>query len=398
VTSASDVASTSEPIRALPLRRLERAVGIVFGHDPAADAAPLDGAPAEAAVTPVEALSEVIRGALLREPCVVSFSGGRDSSAVLALATAVAREAGLAEPVPVTLRFAGVESTEESGWQQLVIDHLGLREWEIVTVGEELDLLGPIARRTLRTHGLLWPVNAYVHVPVFERAQGGSALTGFDGDGLFGGWRWARAQQVLGGHARPVLRDARRVALACAPAPVRAPFMRPALAHGAPWLRPVGRLRLTLTARLEAAFEPRRWDDRVAYYARWRLLRVAAHSLDAIAAAHDAVAVNPLLAPRFLAALARAGGGSGFADRGTAMSALFGGLLPPAVIDRSTKAEFGAAIWRTGARAFARAWDGTGVDRELVDEGRLRAAWQATSPLFGSATLLHAAWLNSQEK
>ena len=43
---------------------------------------------------PREAINRVILGALRRPPCVVSFSGGRDSAAMLAVATALARAGG----------------------------------------------------------------------------------------------------------------------------------------------------------------------------------------------------------------------------------------------------------------------------------------------------------------
>jgi hypothetical protein len=65
---------------------------------------------------------------------------------VLAAAVEVARREGLPDPLSVTLRFPGVASTEESRWQELVIAHLGVRECERIVVGDELNLLGPVAR------------------------------------------------------------------------------------------------------------------------------------------------------------------------------------------------------------------------------------------------------------
>ena len=55
--------------------------------------------------SPREAMERVLREALQRAPCIVAFSGGRDSSAVLALAVDLARREGLQEPLPVTRRF-----------------------------------------------------------------------------------------------------------------------------------------------------------------------------------------------------------------------------------------------------------------------------------------------------
>jgi asparagine synthase (glutamine-hydrolysing) len=379
---------------ALLLTPLELAAGIVFGQD--------DSAPASLPAPvghPRDALAAELRGALERPPCVVSFSGGLDSSAMLALAMEVARREGLPGPVPVTLRFPGIASADESAWQQLVIDHLGVREWQVITVHEELDLLGDVAIAVLRAHGLLWPPNAYLHVPILEPARGGSLVNGVDGDGLFGYWRWARAQAVLHRRVPPSRRDVLRVALALSPPRLRrrSPTMRPSLVRWTPWLSPIASHQVAELARDHDAAEPRRWDHRLAFYARERYHRVALGTFSALAAERNVTLVSPLLEPRFLASLARHAGPAGYPNRRSAMRALFGDLLPPALIDRPNKGEFGRAIWRTRARAFAESWNGSGVDLALVDPERLRAAWRASNPLFGSATLLQHAWLESHE-
>ena len=349
-------------------------------------------------VHPRGALAAELVDALACSPCAVSFSGGRDSSAVLAAAVEVARREGLPEPVPVTLRFPGVASTEESEWQELVIAHLRVREWERIEVRDELELLGPVARAALTAHGLLWPPNAYVHVPILERARGGSVLTGLDGDGLLGDWKWARAQAVLHRRVRPEPRDALRVGLALAHPRVRHRWMRPHVLSATPWLRPEARAELALLARADAAREPRRWDRRMTYYRRRRHLRLTVRSLELLATTRAVRVRHPLLAPRFLAALAAQGAGAGYGERTDAMLALFGDLLPPELLRRPRKAEFGRALWRSEARAFAATWDGTGVDDELVDADCLRGAWSAPSPWFGANTLLHEAWLAAQAR
>ncbi|HZC13844.1 MAG TPA: hypothetical protein VE270_07480, partial [Thermoleophilaceae bacterium] len=66
------------------------------------------------------AFEDVVRGALQRPLCVVSFSGGRDSSAVLALAMHVARCDGLPLPIPLTMRFPRYARTNEDEWRELV--------------------------------------------------------------------------------------------------------------------------------------------------------------------------------------------------------------------------------------------------------------------------------------
>ncbi len=375
------------------LSRWERATGVALGPEPHYAAAILPG-PAD----PRGALAIELTNALGLNPCVISFSGGRDSSAVLAAAVDVARRQGLPDPVPVTLRFPGVASTDESRWQELVVAHLGLREWERIKIGDELNLLGPVAREALTAHGLLWPPNAHVHVPILERARGGCVLTGLDGDGLFGDWRWVRAQAVLHRRVRPEARDLLRIGLALAPRRARQRWMHPHVQDATPWLRPNVRAELSAAARTDAAREPRRWDDRIVYYSRRRYLHLTVRALELLAATRKVDVRHPLLAPAFLAALAGQGGAAGYGDRTTAIQALFGDLLPPELIARRGKAEFGRALWKGEARAFAESWDGSGVDRAMVDPERLREAWRVPSPWFGANTLLQQAWLASQAK
>ncbi len=136
-------------------------------------------------------------------PCVVSFSGGRDSSAVLAAAVRVARREGLPLPIPSTNRFPAAKDSHESDWQERVVAHLGLDDWLKPEFTDELDCVGPVATSVLRRHGLLWPFNAHFHVPQLEAAAGGSLLTGIGGDETLSASSWARAQAVLSGRAKP---------------------------------------------------------------------------------------------------------------------------------------------------------------------------------------------------
>ncbi len=386
-------------IRALELRPLELACGFALGADEAvADLQEAAAAGGGAASDPRAAMAGELAPLLARSPCLVSFSGGRDSSAVLAVATWTARREGLPDPIPVSLRFPGVVSADESHWQELVVAHLGLREWQRIELDDELDLLGDVACAALRAHGLLWPPNAYFHVPMFERAAGGALLTGLDGDGLFADWRWARAEAVLHGRTAPRPRDAVRVALALAPYGVRRALLRrrPAVLSRVPWVKPDARARIAAITGDQAALEPRRFDRRLAWYVRRRYLRLTLHSLDALARPHGVRVGSPLLGAAFLAALARRGGAAGFGDRGAAMRSLFGDLLPDGLLDRRGKAEFGRALWHARARAFAETWDGRGIATDAVDRAVLREAWRAANPPFGASTLLHAAWLYAE--
>ena len=127
-----------------------------------------------------------MRDALLRPPCGVAFSGGRDSSAVLAVATHVARRDGLPEPVPITKVYSGVADADEAVWQEMVVRHLGLQEWHRIDIHDELDLVGPIARQHLVEHGVMWPPPLATDAPLLEPVQGGSLIDGEGGDEVFG--------------------------------------------------------------------------------------------------------------------------------------------------------------------------------------------------------------------
>ena len=373
---------------ALALDALELASGLPFGS--VDDAPPLPvvgGSDVEAA------LESGIRRGLMRPPCLVPFSGGRDSSLILALAVGVARRDGLHPPIPATLVFPGVRSAEESAWQRLVVRHLGLRDWERIEIAEELDLLGDIAVAGLKAHGLLWPCNAHMLVPIFERAHGGSVITGVDGDGLFDGWRWARAQAVLHARVRPRVRDVFGVGLALAPAVVRRWRLAREFPAWLEWLRAPARSRLHQQLSADAASEPWRWDRRLHWYWRRRYLRLCTHSLNLLASDRHVEIHYPLLDPGFLSALARRGGIAGYSDRTAALSKLFADLLPAQLLQRRTKGEFTGAVWCSRSREFAQGWTGRGLDAELVDPAQLQAAWLVESAPGPAATPLQAAWL-----
>src|SRR4051812_32873556 len=163
-----------------------------------------------AGMTPRAALERAVLLSLRRGRCLVSFSGGRDSSAVLAVAAAVARRESLPLPVPVTHRFPAAAQTDESEWQEEVVRHLGLDDWVRLEIAEELDALGPVATAAVRRHGVMWPGNAYFHVPIFEAATGGTVLTGIGGDEAFMPSSWSRQLDVLARRVRPRPRDVLR--------------------------------------------------------------------------------------------------------------------------------------------------------------------------------------------
>jgi asparagine synthase (glutamine-hydrolysing) len=374
------------------LTDLEIACGLVFGVERSMIRLPA------ASDSPVAALEQAILPALRRPPCLVSFSGGRDSSAVLAVATRLARREPLPAPIPATNRFPSVETSDESEWQERVVAHLGLADWIRLEFEDELDCVGPYATRALRRHGLLWPFNAHFHAPLLERARGGSLLTGVGGDEMFSPSSWLRATRVLSGRVLPVPRDLLRVGFALAPRRVRRPVVR----RRAPesmfaWLHEgVRRHVLDLWAD-EAASEPLLWRRRCAWWLHLRYIRLGNDSLRRLAADDDVRIAHPLASHEFAGAMAAIPLRARFGGRSAAMLALFGDVLPDDVLRRQSKASFDRAFWSTHSRSLVARWNGEAVDRSLVDLEALRALWSGSDPDPRSFTQLQAVWLATAE-
>jgi hypothetical protein len=372
------------------LDRLELAAGLPLGVDAGVSL----GVDVAAGLSVREALEAEVLQALRRPPCVVSFSGGRDSSAMLALAAAVARREGLPAPVAVTWRFPGVRSTDESDWQEMVIAYLGVAEWEVVEFGEELEVLGELATGVLRRHGLLWPASIHLWIPALQRARGGSVLDGIDARRLFDGWQLARARTVLAARTGLPLRAALQLgAWAALPAPLRRRVNRRERDPHFPGLRPAARRELV--ARGEGPLDqPHRWDRYIDWTVQRRDSRVEARSLAALAEPYEVTVVRPLLSPLVLAALADAGGAAGLGEGIELRRRLFGDLLPEVVLSRRpTTSEFGPVLWAGRSRAFAATWDGTGVDTDLIDVDRLAEIWRGDFPYLHASTVAQAVWL-----
>ena len=380
--------------RALPERfrprPLEIACGLALGTKavgPKLPRPPLGG--------PRDAIEEPIRRALSRTPCLVSFSGGRDSAAVLAVACAVARRDGYDLPVPVTYRFPAAPGSHEAEWQEQVVRHLGLADWERMTLSDELDCVGPVAQAVLRRHGLLWPFNAHFQVPMLERAAGGSLLTGVGGDELFGPHRWSTAASVLAGRQRPRLGHLGAVGLALSPRPVREWILAGRHEIRWPWLHPEVAQDANRHRNGWHARTPRRWSGAIDWWWQSRSRVVLSASLALLAEDTGTQLVQPFFEPAAMAAVARHFGGCGPTDRSAAMQTLFGDVLPDAVLTRRSKAWFDQAFFSEPSRAFAAAWTGGGVDPALVDPERLAVVW-AERPDPRSFLLLQAAWLSQQ--
>jgi asparagine synthetase B (glutamine-hydrolysing) len=342
--------------------------------------------------TPLEALEAAIVPALARPPCLVIFSGGRDSSAVLAVAAAVARREGLLQPVPATNRFPGVAESEEQHWQELVVRHLGLADWHIVDLEDELDLVGPFARSALAKWGPVFPINAHFAMALMEAAPGGSALTGAGGDQIFMAGTDLRVARLLTLEDKPRRADWRLLASRLLPPA----HWRRRAAHVAatlPWLTDQAKVRLAEALGELYAPGPL-WYSTTLLRTLWADRSRAAFekTLNALANPLDILMVHPLQAPSFVASMAAAKPRTGYRNRDAAMVDLFSGLLPDELLVRQTKASFNRALFHNHSREFARSWDGTGLDQDLADIDQLRLAWEADVVDARSFSALQAAW------
>ncbi len=365
------------------LTPLEVASSLVLGNVELDRRPPLDPNPRAAME---RALLEPLRSG----PCFVSFSGGRDSSAVLAVAASVARSEGLAPPIPATLRFPTAADTVETEWQESVVAHLGLNDWIRVEATDELDCVGPVATAALTRHGLLWPSNAHFHAPLFAHARGGSFLTGIGGDELLGSSRWLHARRVLSARVRPKPRDALAVAFALAPPRLRRLVTRRRMHAPFPWLHAGVIEQLERELAHDEAAAPFGWRRGIFASAGHRYLDVGTRSLGILAADENVALSHPFLDSGFVAALASLPRSDRFDSRSGAMNAIFGDVLPAEVRSRRTKASFDGAFWHEYSRELAGRWSGEGVDTDLVDVDRLRAQWESGAPDPRTYTLLQS--------
>lgn len=367
----------------------EISLGFVFGQ---ADGVVFSHAERE---NPRAALERVIREHLLRPPCGVAFSGGRDSSTVLAIAVDVARREGLADPVPITRVFEGASRSEEREWQELVVRHLKIDNWERLPFTDELDLLGPYATRNVARHGVVWTPLIHANIPMLELLAGGSLLDGEGGDEVLG----VRSHRV-----KPVnrlLRKPRNITPSLAKAAVRS-FVPARLRawrtrrhiEQSPheWLTPSGQAAWieALTRFKESG--PLSHSASIRHAARARSAVLLVHNVSLLGHDRDVKTASPFLHPDVVDALARQAGWLGLGSRTDVLRTVVGDLLPDAILSRSSKAEFGQAYFASHSREFVERWDGGGVDTELVDVDGLRREWASDRPSALTSPLLQAAW------
>lgn len=362
---------------------LEVAGGWLNGYEPL---------PMPSAGSPQHVLDQLLLPHLQQSPCLVAFSGGRDSSVLLAAAVALARREGLPLPMPITLSYPDAADTDEAQWQQVVLAHLGVTDRIVVTVHDEHDPLGPVATPVLLRHGLIWPPNIAPTLRMMGMARGGALLTGEGGDEAFGLKRVTPLTKVLKSRGRVSPRVYADVPRALAPAVLR---RRTAMRdrYRRPWLHPEAEAELArkdaadLTAfSLHAARNT--WQ-----FATRRCARIGYETVRTLGAEMDVTYVQAFAEPSLVAAVAATGGFLGWTGRAATMRSLFGDLLPREVLERRSKALFANAVFTRHTREFARRWNGSGVDTTLVDTEALRDNWLSPTPHAPSMSLLQQAWL-----
>ena len=106
--------------------------------------------------------------------------------------------------------------------------------------------------------------------------------------------------------------------------------------------------------------------------------------------------VEPFLDSRFFRAIVSDTPVEGVPNRNAGLARFFGDLLPAGLLERTSKARFTESFWGPDARAFAREWDGSGLDPALVDREAVRRMWLRERPDLRSASAIQAAWLHAQ--
>ncbi|HLR27778.1 MAG TPA: asparagine synthase C-terminal domain-containing protein [Ruania sp.] len=359
------------------------------------------GPPTSHPVGPSGAARDVLEGTLRQSlqrdrQNYVLFSGGRDSSALLALAVHVARREGLPEPLPVIVRHPDSPESDEREWQDLVLDHLDVPDHVVIEMRGDQGLLAEVARGAIRRRGPMWPAAIQGHGAIYRHLEPGVIISGEGGDMVLTGHRPNIVRTML---SRPDRRTLRNGLKALRPASLTRRHAREDIARGkmpSPgWLREPGRLAYAeaLSALLAS---PLRWDAATRHAGLNRSVCLGMANFEAEVAAHGSVSVNPLADAAFVDTLARDGGMLGWGDRTAIFRRLFGDLLPDEVLARGTKAAFNSTRWGEQERQFAHEWDGHGFDDDWIDAEALRSEWLSDRPHPISSFLLQVAWAISQ--
>jgi hypothetical protein len=295
----------------------------------------------------------------------------------------------LEDPIPVTAVHVGAADADETTWQTMVWEHLGIRDRIVLRFAGDQTLLSRVARSALARHGLVWPEAVQLHGAIYERLERGCVVSGEGGDQVIASRRITPVQMLFS--QRPTKR-ATLGALRALAAALNGGRERLVMSTLFPWLTPLAHAELE-AAIMRTSHSPLRWDRATMRSISVKANAVFTANFEAAIREYHHRPVNPFLSPRFVAALAAEGRFFGLGDRTAMMRYLFGDLLPDAVLSRTTKASFNQTRWGNFEREYARNWSGEGIDPNLIDVARLRAAWLSEDPPPGADYQLHAAWL-----
>jgi asparagine synthase (glutamine-hydrolysing) len=230
-------------------------------------------------------------------------------------------------------------------------------------------------------------------------SEGGSLLDGEGGDEVFGveAHRIAAVAAVLSGRQPPTGRNLRSLLGALAPGTVRARRSRlrwdTRYKQWAPWLQPNVREQLLQAVSVEDRHQPLSFAASVRRVPTRRTQTLGARNIRIFARQRGIEFTSPLLDPDVVRALAHDGGLLGRGDRTAVLRRLVPDLLPDAVLARTSKVAFQSAYMGRHTLAFAKGWNGDGLDPTLVDVDRLRSSWLNEERNFLTFALVQAAWL-----
>jgi asparagine synthase (glutamine-hydrolysing) len=290
---------------------------------------------------------------------------------------------------------------DETAWQEMVVRHLGLRDWVRLTDLDAFDILGARAQAGLQQHGVLWPPMLHCHAALVDLAAGGGSLvTGQGGDEVLGLQRSAALAYMIKKRPRPTLPLVRHGLHAIAPVPVRRALQRRTADSGAasPWLAAEQALTTDVIMADDAAETPLDYRRSVVRHRRRRNVIAGQVNYGRVLADAQVDLVQPFYDAGFAAGLASSGGRLGHLSRTSLMRMLFSDVLPDAVLSRDTKARFGAVAVGETARQFMAEWNGEGVDPRVVDVEIFRQACLQPTPNFSVQALLQTAWLACHER
>lgn len=378
-------------------RPLELLAGVFMGFDPPQTTLSAQLAQCGPHATPRSMFEEIVLKGLRRPPCVIGFSGGRDSSAVLAVAVHIARREALPLPVPFTELYPGAPSTHEEDWQEQVVRHLGVKDWERRVFDGEFDAVGASAQQFMLKHGVTLG-HLQKSELMFGRARGGSYLDGEGGDEVFGFRRATVLRRLVHNPMILTRRDARSwLRFHLARQEARREHWRQ---HHGPrlenrrWLKPLLFDQVLRALCDEFAAEPLSARASLWQHLSKRRVVTFRHNRQVLAKdEHDCQYIQPFLEPEFVAAWARHSRFLGMLNRTACMRDVFSDLLPETVLGRSTKATFNTVFLGRETKAFAEAWTGVGIDPELVEVESLRQEWLSDWPSNLTSGLLQRAWL-----